>query len=480
MSKCATCHSRIRIKGWTLAQLKEREDNELKEDDFGLGRVSAQFEHNELGSAEISIRVARLPANEKGQPSYEKALRLDEKDFDPVADEMDILENKDKYPSFSLGFDSSQVKMLTLVTVIHNFSRKHPNQPMLKRLRREPADLCMSGDGLVFEDGDTKNIADLGGDGLDFGTGSEIGREGGCIKVVADVNAETVINQDIAFDLASSIARDVVSEHDEVDVAICSSLEAVTELSDVAFETAHDIYGDDVSYNVVERKTKWEESEAVNTLCEEIDRQFNSNGTLDFTKYDLVFFPIFSNRQYYLVCFSLKTGVADVLDNVVPDKGILDRTKYESDLDLLMDIFGFYLKSKGLHELSEVIINERRTRLLDLSWKTTHNTNDSVVFLMRHIETYLGHPANLMTTGLQRVSLRILQIMRRRYCKTMLLAPFNTARERFSILNALPMEDTEDAACFSNNSSVDRMWTFVASKKSSLSGMLRWVSNALL
>lgn len=88
-----------------------------------------------------------------------------------------------------------------------------------------------------------------------------------------------------------------------------------------------------------------------------------------------------------------------------------------------------FYKSKGLHALSEVIIKERRMCLLDLPWKTTKPTNDSALFLMRHMETYMGNPVNLVTIGLQGVSVRILQILRGRYCKTMLLAPFNIARK---------------------------------------------------
>lgn len=84
--------------------------------------------------------------------------------------------------------------------------------------------------------------------------------------------------------------------------------------------------------------------------------------------------------------------------------------------------------------MSEVIINEQRTRLLDLPWKTTQTTNDSAVFLMRHMETYKGNPDNLMAIGLQGASVRILQILRGRYCKNMLLAPFNIAKERFMSL----------------------------------------------
>ncbi|KAG6393242.1 hypothetical protein SASPL_147478 [Salvia splendens] len=186
------------------------------------------------------------------------------------------------------------------------------------------------------------------------------------------------------------------------------------------------------SDNVVERRASWEKSEVVSTFCEEMDGQFNGTGTFDIIQYDLIFFPISSKRHYYLVCFSLKTGVADVLDHVVPENGIPDWAKYERDLDLLRDYLSFYLKSKGHEELSDFILNERSTRLLDLPWKTSHPTNDSGVFLTRHMETYMGNHANLMTMGLQGVSVRLLQILRGRYCKAMLLAPFNDCKERFS------------------------------------------------
>ncbi|XP_042033773.1 uncharacterized protein LOC121780291 [Salvia splendens] len=174
-----------RIKDWTSERLKEREEEEMEEDDFGLGRVTSQLDKNELGGAEMTTGVVHPPATEdvieeryasdelvymrgvwgatkhigdgfkmlakelnQAPPeirnkdnfritcdTLRRAFRLDEKDFDPLqsmmqsqsahytavedwseslkslldaADEMDIPENKDEYPSFSLGFDSSQ------------------------------------------------------------------------------------------------------------------------------------------------------------------------------------------------------------------------------------------------------------------------------------------------------------------------------------------------------------------------------------
>ncbi|KAG6382395.1 hypothetical protein SASPL_157935 [Salvia splendens] len=95
------------------------------------------------------------------------------------------------------------------------------------------------------------------------------------------------------------------------------------------------------------------------------------------------------------------------------------------------NFLGYYLESKGLNAMCEVIMKEQRTRLLDLPWKTPQATNDSAVFLMRHMESYKGNPDNLKAIGLHGASVRILQILRGRYCKNMLLAPFNSAKERF-------------------------------------------------
>ncbi|KAG6435615.1 hypothetical protein SASPL_100489 [Salvia splendens] len=471
-----------RIKDWTAKLLKERDEEEMKEDDFGLGRVTSQLDGNELGGRLDWMKKTLTPVESMTQSQFAHYSTTEDwseslKSLLDAADEMDIIENKDEYPSFSLGFDSSQDD-----EACHRDSE-----------RQQETDNTTN----VVEDGDKENAADLGGDSLDFSTGSDIGKEVGVKEPVAIAQVGTVVNEENALNVASAIARDIVSE--VLDVAVCSAVEAVIELGDAAFETQivtggvdagklpvrrdaemnreestyaeiqpaparklrlstgrregststlsdlnnlwlkskdRVIYSDDVvevtklkfsslnpheavdaevidSDNVVERRASWEKSEVASTFCDEIDGQFNDTGTFDITQYDL-------------------TGVADVLDHVVSENSIPDRAKYGRDLDLLRDYLGFYLKSKGFDKLSDFIIKERSTRLLDLPWKTTQATNDSGVFMMRHMETYMGNPANLMTMGLQGVSVRLLQILRGRYCKAMLLAPFNDCRERFS------------------------------------------------
>ncbi|KAG6426945.1 hypothetical protein SASPL_111184 [Salvia splendens] len=474
-----------RVKGWTAELLKEREDEELKEVDFGRGRVVSKYDENELGSVEMSTGVEhpeaaedvvenrdgseewvyirgvwgavkhigdglKLLAKELNQAppdvrkmdsfritcdTLRRAFRLDDNVVDPAesmtqtqsaqstsvedwsaltflldtAEKMDILENKDEYPSFSLCFDASQDG-----DACHRDSgrREGTDNPanaedfFLNGLR-EPSDELFSGDEGVSHEGEREPAANLGGDCGDFMSGSDNGRE-----PLTAVKAGTVVNEENALDVVRAIARDVDEEHDEVDIAICSAVEAVYVLGDAAFETQtdtrgvdmgkfpvrgdaessdHVVYDDDMvelskrkfstlkpheavdvgvvdawawylnhmeeekttqitkrffattsptTFNVVERRTTWLESEAVHSFCEEMDGQFNMDENFDFTKYDM-------------------TGIADVLDIVVPENGIPDASKYATDLGLLRNFLGYYLESKGLNAMCEVIMKEQ-------------------------------------------------------------------------------------------------------------------------
>ncbi|XP_042017516.1 uncharacterized protein LOC121765428 [Salvia splendens] len=195
-----------------------------------------------------------------------RAFRLDKKDFDPVesmtqsqtanysatedwseslkslldaADEMEILENKDDYPSFSLGFDSSQdddACQPEAEPQLETNNTTHDEEGDASEYElREPSDL----------DVEREDTADLGGCGLELIVVSDIGKELAVIEPVASAQVGTVVNEENAIDVASAIARDVVSKHDAVDVAVCFAVEAVLELGDAAFETQTDTVGAD-------------------------------------------------------------------------------------------------------------------------------------------------------------------------------------------------------------------------------------------
>ncbi|XP_042010225.1 uncharacterized protein LOC121758871 isoform X4 [Salvia splendens] len=215
-----------------------------------MGSVWGATKHIGDGLKMLAKELNQAPPETRKKDSFRitcdtlrRAFRLDEKDFDPVesmtqsqtanysvaenwseslkslldaADEMEILENKDDYPSFSLGFDSSQDDDACQPEAepqpeTDNTAHDEEGDASEYELR-DPADLFFSGDDVVSQDWERGDTAVLGGCGLDLIDVSDIGKELAVIEPVA-----------------SAIARDVVSE-DAIDVAVCSAVEAVLEL----------------------------------------------------------------------------------------------------------------------------------------------------------------------------------------------------------------------------------------------------------
>ncbi|KAG6403193.1 hypothetical protein SASPL_135410 [Salvia splendens] len=223
----------------------------------------------------------------------------------------------------------------------------------------EPADLCFSGDEHVFEDEDKENVADLGGGRLDFGTGSDTEREGGCQEPVAPVNAGTSLNGDAAFKTQTApegvqVGRSPVREDStyaerqqgasvrrerSLSIPNCNTL--TTRISPHGLEkrgivtnsylqhptrTAHVFYSDDV-LEVSKRKFSTLKPHEAVAVVDSWASYLN----------DMEMHKSTEKPSRLFVTTSPTTGVADMLDNVVPDNGILDWNKYGSDLNAFFD-----------------------------------------------------------------------------------------------------------------------------------------------
>ncbi|KAL1554500.1 hypothetical protein AAHA92_15054 [Salvia divinorum] len=121
-----------------------------------------------------------------------------------AAEDIEILENKDEYPSFSLGFEFTQ-------------------DVVAGRCDGKVDGHAKTNDGLNVKE-DFVNVATMCGDD-------------GCTENVPNVRGHSVVNQGNALDVAVEIARDVASEHDNIDIVFCSALEAAIQLGDVVFHT---------------------------------------------------------------------------------------------------------------------------------------------------------------------------------------------------------------------------------------------------
>ncbi|KAK1424422.1 hypothetical protein QVD17_19751 [Tagetes erecta] len=87
-------------------------------------------------------------------------------------------------------------------------------------------------------------------------------------------------------------------------------------------------------------------------------------------KVDIVMFPILEKGHYYLVCFDLKEGTIEIVDNMEKSS----------------------VGCQGIR-LAKPVIKK-------LQWSTKSNFVDCGVFCMRHMETYMGSKVKKWRCGL--------------------------------------------------------------------------------
>ncbi|KAJ0614128.1 putative Ulp1 protease family catalytic domain, papain-like cysteine peptidase superfamily [Helianthus annuus] len=112
----------------------------------------------------------------------------------------------------------------------------------------------------------------------------------------------------------------------------------------------------------------------------------------DFRNQDIVFFPILEHKHFYLVVFELRDPGIYVIDNDKARQGqLIEDSVYYLHKDTaykIKDMFVQYLREVGNPRADDIeYCNIQR---MPVPWATTANTTDCGVFLMRHMECYMG------------------------------------------------------------------------------------------
>ncbi|KAG6411797.1 hypothetical protein SASPL_129881 [Salvia splendens] len=140
-----------------------------------------------------------------------------------------------------------------------------------------------------------------------------------------------------------------------------------------------------------------------------------------------VFFPVYANFHYYLVVHWMKKNTIEIIDNNKPHKDMDPFEKYDIDIGLMKDMFEAYFIEKKMLDILENI-NKSLINFLHLEWATSTNKKDCGVYLMRHMETYVGKKGSEWDIGFSARSVKIPQILRGRYCYTMISSIYNNQR----------------------------------------------------
>ncbi|KAH6775547.1 hypothetical protein C2S52_013108 [Perilla frutescens var. hirtella] len=139
---------------------------------------------------------------------------------------------------------------------------------------------------------------------------------------------------------------------------------------------------------------------------------------------DMFFFPVLSREHYYIVCFDMKKREALVIDNSDEREGLDIRQHYGSAPFRLQTVFADYLYTKGLKTKSLTVRRACMSRL-EMCWRDSVNNNDCGVYVMRHMETYMGQSVNAWKCNLEKGNLFQLNVLRIKYCGSILASVLN-------------------------------------------------------
>ncbi|KAJ9537540.1 hypothetical protein OSB04_030273 [Centaurea solstitialis] len=96
------------------------------------------------------------------------------------------------------------------------------------------------------------------------------------------------------------------------------------------------------------------------------------------------FFPVVSSVHYFLICFNLKEGKTQVIDNSAVD------VSFSAKYDSIPIAVVFVNVLKQLDDERVKKLNRGKPKKEKMSWRTIRNQVDCAIFMMRHMETYMG------------------------------------------------------------------------------------------
>ncbi|XP_057810729.1 uncharacterized protein LOC131025128 [Salvia miltiorrhiza] len=147
--------------------------------------------------------------------------------------------------------------------------------------------------------------------------------------------------------------------------------------------------------------------------------ELNEFGKNPVGKIDMFFFPIVEQDQYFALCVDLKRERIFVLDCLVDISEDNDMGKYENICNKVRTLLAYYLNYKEETIKAKSVANSK-IHIVKLKWADNRNTLDTAIYLMRHLETFMGDISSNWKCDMYNASARQLSRMRVRYCSSII------------------------------------------------------------
>ncbi|CAI9304483.1 unnamed protein product [Lactuca saligna] len=112
----------------------------------------------------------------------------------------------------------------------------------------------------------------------------------------------------------------------------------------------------------------------------------------------LDFFPIVDRRKYYLICFDLRVPTYFIIDHVTRNGSVEEI--YGIKHIHVKKLLGNYLKTKYYQK--STAFHKIKASVMKMTWKVEKEGSDCGVYLMRHMESYMGENEGRWDCGFTR------------------------------------------------------------------------------
>nr|GMD34450.1 uncharacterized protein LOC109175178 [Ipomoea batatas] len=138
-------------------------------------------------------------------------------------------------------------------------------------------------------------------------------------------------------------------------------------------------------------------------------------------------FPIIASKPYYMIYFDRIMERFDAIDN--SSTAAKTKDKYGVVPATLKKFFSMFLGSlKSSYKAEKV--KKLKIKRMRMPWRDAHNKVDCGIFLMRHLETFIGQTVDEWDSGLQKDNKTQLNNLRIKYFTALVTSDLNKHKGR--------------------------------------------------
>ncbi|XP_042049708.1 uncharacterized protein LOC121795270 isoform X2 [Salvia splendens] len=147
-------------------------------------------------------------------------------------------------------------------------------------------------------------------------------------------------------------------------------------------------------------------------------------GYSNWEKHELFFFPIWGEKQQYVVCFDVPDSKMNIIDHTLAEQHASFAEKYGTTPSMLWKFLADAIDKCKDSRMAD-LIRGCTTHVVAMPWRNNLSIMEDGMYVMRHLETYFGEKDKDWDCGLTAKGSKSLEMFRIKFARVLLTSPYN-------------------------------------------------------